>query len=151
MTGAAPPDVFVTLGVVLPSSAEHLALLRSCVRWFCDRADIPEPEMSRTVLCVVEAVTNIIRHAYGGDPRGTIAIELRATRDGVEFEFVDEGRAVSPAEVESPGGRGDERGGRGISLIKTCMDGFHYEVRPQGGARLVLLKRRARSEAPRKE
>ena len=88
-----------TFELVVPSSPEYLALLRSCARWFCERTDLSQNEISRTILCVVEAVTNIIRHAYQGSPDETIVIRFRESDDVLEFEFVDEGHGVPPATI----------------------------------------------------
>ncbi len=133
--------------LVLPSSSEHLALVRSCVRWFCERIGLCEKETGRTVLCIVEAVTNIIRHAYHGEPDHTIQIRFHEFEDRAEFELVDDGCGVSEEELcpKCPGG--DETGGRGVDLIKNCVDEFRYEARPEGGARLVLTKMRPTEES----
>jgi len=127
-----------SLELVLPSSAEHLAFLRACAQWFCEYQGISATATSRAVLGLVEAVSNVIRHAYGGSPHGSIQVRFRASDEALEFELIDDGRSVPPATIEASCATGDEHGGRGILLMKKCMDGLRYEQRPEGGGRLVL-------------
>ena len=42
-------------------------------------------------------------------------------------------------------------GGLGLRMMKTCMDDFRYEARPEGGARLILTKLHSSEERTRKE
>ena len=129
--------------VTFPSSTEYLALARSMIRWFAERAGFPEKDGGRIELAVVEALTNIIRHAYGGDATQKIHMRVRELDDGLELEFLDHGKGAPPAKLAGRAPASLEPGGLGIHMMKTCMDGFHYEPLPGGGARLVLTKRRA--------
>lgn len=132
--------------VVFPSSARYLPLARGHVRWFCGECGFADPVASRLVLAVVEAITNIIRHAYDGAPEGMVRLRARqlgrasAARPGVEFELLDRGRYV---ERRARRGRRLEDvrpGGLGEHMIRRCLDEIHCEPRPGGGTRLVLRK-----------
>ncbi|MGQ9589249.1 MAG: ATP-binding protein [Planctomycetota bacterium] len=128
--------------ISVPSSAEYLSLIRSVAGWFAARCGFEEKDCGRIVLSAVEATTNIIRHAYGGDPGQRITIRFRELEDGLECEFLDAGKNVlAEGLVESARGELDA-GGLGVRMMQTCMDELRYEVRPEGGARLVLRKRR---------
>jgi anti-sigma regulatory factor (Ser/Thr protein kinase) len=128
--------------ITIPSSTEYLALARSVIRWFAERSGFPEKESARIELAVVEALTNIIRHAYGGDATQEIHLRVRELDGGLELEFRDHGKGAPPAKLAGRAPASLEPGGLGIHMMKTCMDGFHYEQLPGGGARLVLTKLR---------
>ena len=126
---------------MIPSSPDYLSLLRTNVGWLCERCELSETETSRTVLAAVEAATNIIRHAYGGDTCHTIILRGTELDDGLELEFLDRGRCVEPLDVQPLDPDESRQGGRGVHLIQSCVDQFEYEPRSDGsGARLVLRK-----------
>jgi len=136
----ARPDERIEL--TIPSSPRHLSLVRVLARWLAEKARLPERDWGRVELAAVEATTNIIRHAYGGDPTKVIRILLREVEDGIEIEFLDDGKGAPPSSLVGRDPSELEPGGLGIHMMKTCMDDFHYETRPGSGSRLVLRKRR---------
>ena len=126
--------------LVIPSSPDYLPLVRQSVRWFCERCGLPEDEGGRVALAVVEAVTNIIRHAYQGRPDERITLFFSELPGGIEIEFLDEGTSVPPEALRGRDLDDVEPGGLGLHIMKCCMDSFDYEARPGGGSRLVLKK-----------
>jgi len=129
-----------TVEISFPSSSEYLSLVRAATRWFAEKCEFSEKECGRIVLAVVEATTNIIRHAYGGDPHQRITLRLKHFDDGLEIEFLDRGKSVDLDRLEKRKTAELTPGGLGVPMMKCCMDDFHYETRPGGGARLVLRK-----------
>ena len=95
------------------------------------------------LLAVEEAVTNVIRYAYG-DGEGLIRLTA-ACRDGnLVFELRDSGQAFDPtqvpeADVTLPA---EERtpGGLGLLLVRRIMDEVRYQ-RTDGENRLTLVKK----------
>ncbi|MBI4604206.1 MAG: ATP-binding protein [Planctomycetes bacterium] len=128
--------------ITFPSSSEYLALLRCAARWFARRCGFADRDCGRIVLAAVEATTNIIRHAYGMDAAKRITLRMREVEGGLELEFLDEGKAVPPEVFEQARREVLKPGGLGVRMMKRCMDGFSYEPRPEGGARLILRKLR---------
>ncbi|HVR75932.1 MAG TPA: ATP-binding protein [Planctomycetota bacterium] len=136
-----------TVEIAFPSCPEYLALVRSAVKWFAGKCGFTERDCGRIVLSVVEATTNIIRHAYGGDEKQRISLRMTRIAGGVELEFLDDGCVVAPEDLERRAENGTlSPGGLGVRMMKTCMDDFRYEPRPGGGARLVLRKLRSGPE-----
>jgi serine/threonine-protein kinase RsbW len=89
-------------------------------------------------LAVVEAANNIVIHGYGATSG---AIEMRIVAgDGLQVELRDQGRPI-PAEklAESAAPFTLCEGGRGLAIIRSCVDRFDY--RSEGGTnRLTLFK-----------
>ncbi len=129
--------------IQFPSCAEYLSLLRPAARWFAKKCGFEEKDSSRIVLAVVEAVTNIIRHAYDGNRDQRITLRMTEIDGGLELEFLDHGKSISAADLEKRCAQAStdlKPGGLGVRMMKTCMDHFEYEPLPGGGARLVLRK-----------
>lgn len=135
------------LEIEFPSCPEYLSLLRYTSRWYARRCGFNDRECGRIALALVEAVTNIIRHAYEGDERQRILLRMAECEGGVEFEFLDQGKSVVPSALEIKTREKLEPGGLGVRMMKTCMDHFQYEPRPGGGSRLVLRKLRGQDGA----
>jgi anti-sigma regulatory factor (Ser/Thr protein kinase) len=101
-------------------------------------------------LAVVEAATNVVRHAYGG--RGG-RVELELTRDGaaIALSVVDSGSAFDPTGVPAPRepDPGDPstwpEGGMGLPIIRAACDELHY-LSEGGRNRLTLHLRVAELE-----
>jgi anti-sigma regulatory factor (Ser/Thr protein kinase) len=139
------------LELTFPSSSEYLSLVRSTVRWFSAKCGFGEKDCARVVLAVVEATTNIIRHAYGGESARPITLRMTELPLGLQLEFSDQGQGVSTSQLVGKDPDRLEPGGLGLLMMKTCMDDFRYEALPAGGARLVLTKLRRPEEGLGKE
>jgi anti-sigma regulatory factor (Ser/Thr protein kinase) len=119
--------------------------------WFAEDCRFCGKERSRIALAVVEATTNIIRHAYGGKTTHPITLRIRENRSSLVLEFLDRGRAVNPGDVVPRRSERLEPGGLGLRILETCVDDFRYEKRSHGGARLILRKRRGPPSPPAQE
>jgi anti-sigma regulatory factor (Ser/Thr protein kinase) len=101
-------------------------------------------ELSLHEICI-----NIALYAYPGQ-KGEIV--LRAWRDGETawFEFRDTGVAFDPRPVRPPDImeklRTGGRGGFGIYLFRTLMDG--YEYRRESGQNVLLVFKKLRPAGP---
>ncbi len=101
--------------------------------------EVPAPVTERLHLCCVEAMTNIIMHAY--TDRGSHPICLRLGRGGetVALEIEDDGRAFDPLQRPGPQPMADLEntriGGWGIPIMRRFSDEIHYR---RAGARNVL-------------
>jgi len=134
------------LELSFPSASEYLTLIRRVVDWFSEHCGFEEKDRGRIVLAVEEATTNVIRHSYGGDPGGKITIRLRGLGECIEVEILDDGTPATAKDLERARSGKLEPGGLGVRMMRTCMDEFRYEARPEGGARQILRKRRRPEE-----
>jgi serine/threonine-protein kinase RsbW len=107
-----------------------------------------EKEVSEITLAVDEACTNVIKHAYHGNPETEFEIKIIAS--GNEFEIVvrDWGNSFDPEKVPVPDIKEKIRkhtgGGLGIFLMRKLMDAVEY----RGGSTVneVRLIRYLRNE-----
>ncbi len=84
-------------------------------------------------LCVVEAVTNVTRHAYGSEAGNRVEVDILFCRDRLTFKVCDSGKRMElskvqplvfdPLKVETLPERG-----MGVFILKSLMDEISYEV-----------------------
>lgn len=136
MTGRDADPVRLTL----PSHPKYLPLVRAIVQAGAELTGFDEELTHRLLLAVTEAVTNVIRHVYGGATGERIDLQLSARDDRFQLDIVDYGRFVDPQKIESRP-LGDVRpGGLGVHLIKSTMDHVAYCENAHGGTTLTLVK-----------
>lgn len=112
----------------------------------CGEAGIAGDLPSKLSLALDEAVTNVIGHAFTGQPPPhRIEIELDISDAGVVATVVDNGRAFDPSEAPEPDVSSllekREPGGLGILLIRRMVDRVEYR-RAGNENRLRLEKSR---------
>jgi len=92
------------------------------------------------MLAVDEAISNVIRHAYGDDHEKPVELTFNLFADRLEFVLFDQGIAPDPARLEPHPLDDESLNGRGTYIIRSIMDGVSYERAP-GGNLLRLTKR----------
>lgn len=129
-----------SLKLELASHPQLMSAVRSAVEKFAEAAGFAEPECRSIILAVDEALTNIIRHAYGNAHDQKIAVTCRRNDSGVEFIIEDRGKPVDPAKIRGRALEDVRPGGLGTHLIAHCMDEVKYEALPEGN-RTRLFRR----------
>jgi anti-sigma regulatory factor (Ser/Thr protein kinase) len=93
------------------------------------------------VLAVNEAVTNIIKHAYGGLPEQRVQIAANGYNDHIDLELFDEGRSFDAEGIADPDFDGSRDHGFGMFIIEQCMDHVRY-LRDETGRNCLRLTKR---------
>jgi len=129
----------------IASTPAHLPVVRAATEKLCRLAGFDDETAGMVVLCVDEALTNIIRHAYDGAADHPIEVELAPLTDGevggIEIRLRDYGKVTSPQRIR-PRDLADVRpGGLGTHIIRQCMDHVDYRAADGGGTLLTLRKR----------
>jgi len=91
-------------------------------------------------LAVDEACSNVIKHAYGGDPGQTIIVRFRITEKGFEVLIEDRGLKARPELVKGRSLDDVRPGGLGIHLIKRAFDVVVFDEKRKKGNRLRLVR-----------
>jgi serine/threonine-protein kinase RsbW len=141
------------LRMELRSDPEMLCAVRGALAHLAEKLGFPEAECRAVVLAVDEALTNIIRHAYGGQTEQPIEASFRrisldedALRgEALEIVLEDRGPAVDreklcgrPLEEVRPGGLG-------LHFIRQSMDRVEFR-RSNGRNQLHLVKMLRKAE-----
>ena len=134
------------LRLELLSDPEMLGVVRSGVMRFTEVMDFSEADCRGVTRVVDEALTNIVRHAYGGRPWQPIEMTCRRMQErtgkrqaGLEIVLVDRG---TPADRKKLCGRPLDEirpGGLGIHLIQEGVDVMQYATNVHRN-RLRLVK-----------
>ncbi len=134
-----------THALTIKSDPRHLAEAREFVRQAA--AGFDEQTTYDLTLGVDEACSNIIRHAYHGDPSQDIIITATVSPDAIEFRIRDFGCKVEPACIK-PRPLDDIRpGGLGCVFIRRAFDEIDRNTDLPSGTELRLLKHHPKTAA----
>ena len=127
------------------SDLNSLSLIGGVVRHLCEHVGFSQQDTYNIELCVIEAVTNSIRHGYGEEPGHDVYLTLAAAEDSIVLRVEDEGTPLLPeriAEAQVRARSDDallEEGGRGLFIMESLMDEVVFS---HGGGRnrVVMTK-----------
>jgi serine/threonine-protein kinase RsbW len=130
----------------LDSRLENVPLASSALRAMAREVGFAQEESERLELCVVEALTNVIQHAYGGEAGHPVTLFVLVTEEELEMRVHDEGLPMPDGLLERP--EPDEatevallaESGRGLGLMRRIADRMDYRHGPEGNT-LVLARR----------
>ena len=95
---------------------------------------------------MVETVNNCIEHACAGSDKHQITIEFLLSDDRLSIEMIDQGQAIEPEWLNHLNANFDDadldnlsEGGRGLKIVKSCMDEVSYQNRDERN-RWLLIK-----------
>ncbi|MBL8057438.1 MAG: SpoIIE family protein phosphatase [Anaerolineales bacterium] len=131
------PAPLAQRGFVLPVDVGRLKTLEPLVADVLGpRAADPAQETWRHEfgLAVVEHITNLMRHAYAGQPRGKVYGCLTRSAAALSLETMDTGGPFDPARLPDRAPRYASwaelpEGGYGLPLMRAVMDELTYERR----------------------
>jgi len=138
--------------ITIASTPAHLRVVRSALERICTMMGFDEEQCGGIVLSLDEALSNVIRHAYHGDPNGRIEITFRPTysEGGGELgiEVRDWGDTAGPEDIKSRDLDDVRPGGLGVHIMNSCMDEVTYTPaeREGEGTVLTMLKKSTRRE-----
>ena len=133
---------------IYKSTTTALSDVRSFVNEHAYSFGFDDKEISEIILAVDEACTNVIKHAYKGNPEAKF--EVRIAASGIEFAVIarDWGASFRPEEVPVPNIKQKTKvhkaGGLGIFLMRKLMDTVEYQEK--GAANEVRLVRYLKNE-----
>ena len=123
---------------------DRVADARALVRTFAIDRGAPEVCVDDLVQAVDEALTNVIRHGYGGRP-GTIEVTVARDGDTLKITVVDDAPPFDPTAAPEPDlalpPQLRQPGGMGIHLMRLATDSIVHTARPGGGNMLTLRRR----------
>jgi sigma-B regulation protein RsbU (phosphoserine phosphatase) len=103
--------------------------------------DVPPPTVHDCVLAVEELLTNVVTHAYRGQPGHQAHIGLRLLPEKIEIRLEDAGPPFNPLEAPAPDLEAPlaDRpiGGLGLLLVSRLVDRWEYAR--EGEANIVTL------------
>lgn len=129
-----------TFRIELSSSPRLLQVVRAVVAQYGLLLELGEEETYRLKAAVDEACANAIRHSYGGVAGRPIVLTFTLEEDRLEILLRDFGRKPDPDRLASQDLDGSRAGGLGLPLIRHVMDEVHYDLSPETGSALRMVK-----------
>ena len=128
--------------LTIDSRLENIGLLGLAVQTLCADLGFSKVEAYQIQLCVVEAVTNVVKHAYRGQPgkEATVVATLHPQR--ISFQVLDTGETMeslsrAPREFDPADLAALPESGMGLHLIHTIMDEVDYQT--TGGVNILTM------------
>lgn len=131
----------------IESDLSSVCLMAMAVNKICAFYGMNELEAYRVELCVSEAATNAILHAYEGRPGHLVSLLVSAGDNKLLLECSDSGKPMNTEQVNrvtasstvmEPEGELRE-GGRGLQIIRGVMDNVSYVTNGRSN-RLSMVK-----------
>ncbi|ACL02734.1 putative anti-sigma regulatory factor, serine/threonine protein kinase [Desulfatibacillum aliphaticivorans] len=142
----------VEIKLVVEADLKQVFLVGLAVNGICSHYPFTKLEGYLIETCVVEAVINVVKHAYE-DPKGKeLAVICRANKESMMFEVWDWGKGMDglkpaaldfdPEDVTSL-----PESGMGLFIIQQVMDEVHYLSRDSKNV-LTMTKKFTPQEPP---
>ena len=135
--------------LIIESDLDDVPLVGIAVNRFCSYAAFSETEAFNIELCVIEAVTNSIKHAYGEQRGQEVVIIFTLSDNEAVFEICDKGKPMDPnklkradlatSHVEKQNIDSISDSGRGLGIMKEIMDDVEY--RSENEFNCLVLKK----------
>ena len=135
--------------IIIESDLDDIPLVGIAVNRFCSYAAFSETDAFNIELCVIEAVTNSIKHAYGEKTGEEVVVIFTLSDSEAVFEICDKGKPMDPerlkkadlttAHCETQSIETLAECGRGLGIMKEIMDGVDY--RSENGINCLILKK----------
>jgi serine/threonine-protein kinase RsbW len=127
------------------SKLANVELIARAVRGLCNAAGMPGRECAHIELALVEAVNNVVRHAYRGESGHWVEVVFTAENGTISLEVADEGQPMPPRpapvfDFDPEDLPNLPEGGMGLYLIHSVMDTVEYHSH-EGRNALVMTHR----------
>jgi anti-sigma regulatory factor (Ser/Thr protein kinase) len=128
------------------ANPEYLCVARIAVRQVTQVVGLEEDKSESIILAVVEALTNVIRHGYGGPCDKPIIVKLNKidygdeNKPALEIMIRDFGKQVDPKSIKGRDLGKVKPGGVGVHLIQSAMDEIEYSRAEDCGMQLRMIK-----------
>ena len=141
---AKPIDAPEVISMRMPSRLELLGVLDRVADSVCERMKFDDDDRARITMSVIEAGTNAIQHGHRRDATKPVDIEFHLLPDALEIIVHDSGKGFDVnsinGNVTSPDHLLDVRG-RGIYIMRECMDSVEYTFSSTGTTCRLVKKR----------
>jgi serine/threonine-protein kinase RsbW len=130
------------LELKIDSDPATLASVRKAVETLAENGGFDEKSVGEIGLVVNEAMANIIRHAYQGEPGRPIAVQAECRPDQILIRLRDWGSGVNPTSLPLREHDPLTPGGLGLVCLRQLMDEVIFAPQPDG--MLLTMSRRKR-------
>jgi serine/threonine-protein kinase RsbW len=135
-----------TIQLTIPSRLELLPIVDQLTAGIAERMEFDDESRMQISISVLEAGTNAIQHGNRIDPAKSVDMRYTLQPDRLEVTVSDRGPGFDISriltDVTTPEHLLDLRG-RGIYMMRTCMDQVDFRFGPEGTTVVLVKTRRA--------
>jgi len=137
-----PKPTAERLDLMLESSLESVSLAEKLLLQFSEEIGFSEKERDEISLAVREAVANAVLHGNRGDASKKVIVQAEIRNAGLVISVRDEGEGFDPGTLPDPLRAENllQRSGRGVFLVKCCMDELTMRRRGARGMEVIMVK-----------
>ena len=127
------------------ANPEYLSVARAAVRAVTGAIGMDKEEAESITVAAVEAITNVIKHSYGGPCEKPIVVKLGKIKcnektDALEILIRDFGKQVDPENIKSRDLDEIRPGGLGVHIMQSAMDEVEFTPAGDCGMQLRMVK-----------
>lgn len=130
--------------ILIKSTTENLSIIRDFTTEAAKKIGFSNEQISKIILAVDEAVTNIIKHAYHYKIDGEILVSIEFIDNKFSVTLIDKGIHFNSSNIPEPDLKKyySERkvGGLGMYLMKKLMDEVIYSNLTDESNKVTLIK-----------
>lgn len=123
--------------LTIPSQTRYLNLVTGLAKRASVVAGMDDATAAKVSIAVDEAVTNVILHAYHGEPTHEVELELRFTEQALEVHIWHRGDGIRADQIMLPDPaeyvKHPRKGGLGLLLMTRFMDQVDFRTGDQDG------------------
>lgn len=133
-----------TIRLIIDNNLENVFLIGLSIQGLCSYAPFNEVDAYQVQLAVVEAINNVIKHAYGEQSHHTVELSVSLHWNRMVFVVLDRGKKFSDfpkqeLKFDSQDLQSLPEEGMGIFIIQNVMDEIQYQS-DQGINLLKMVK-----------
>ena len=128
------------------ASPDYLRVARTATHDVAQAIGLKDNEIETITVAVVEALTNVMRHSYGGPCDKPIIVKLNkisypdVKKAGLEILIRDFGKQVDPEDIKGRDLDELKCGGVGVHIIRAAMDEVEFTRGDDCGMQLRMVK-----------
>ena len=118
------------IAILISSRYQDIRVVDETLRSMLTTANFPESIIGACELSIHELLTNLVDHAYKGNPNGQITVHLEINPSGIIMETRDFGKPadLDLSNVSMPDPFELAEGGYGLAIIKSQVDDLQYRT-----------------------
>jgi serine/threonine-protein kinase RsbW len=126
----------------VPSDLKFLTIvedwLLGCLKLELGQSVDWSKQSNRLRLALVEAYSNVVRHAHKDQPNVPVVIRMELRDRDIALEIWDRGEGYDMSDYFAPSPTDKQEGGYGWLIMNRLMDKVEYELKVNGGNCLKL-------------
>ena len=127
------------------ANPEYLSVARAAIRAVTNAIGMDKETAEKITVATVEAITNVIKHSYGGPCEKPVVMKLGKIKcddntDALEIVIRDFGKQVDPEKIKSRDLDDVRPGGLGVHIMQSAMDQVEFTPAEDCGMQLRMVK-----------